>query len=186
MREKAVRCFSSAADVMRAPEGFMTSPAFAHLRWTLAGDQRREEMRLFSRKLLKRLDGLKMPFYPAVGLMDQRMAQHRFVMGADPWPPMSNPFLDGVAIRFQHCILPMLEPKCWDLFGEIAFDVARLAQIPVVWGGYNTDNPDPGFWQLYEGVVPDGMYVDRRTYGFRSKASPEVRTYESILGAIGV
>lgn len=167
MREKAVTCFSSAASVMKGPEGYLTSPAFSDLRWTLAGDQRDERMRLFGRKLLKRLEGLGMPFYPEVGLMDHRTAQQRYVTGADPWKPIESPYLDGVAIRFRHCLLRELEPRCWWLFAEIGFDVGRLAQIPVMWGGF-ADVAMPGLWVIFPGAAPAGWRVDRRTYGVRS------------------
>lgn len=184
MREKAVRCYTSAADVMRAPEGFMASPAFAHQRWTIHAEQRDERIRLFARKLLRRLDGLNMPFRATVGLMNYAEAQHRYVTGRDPWLPMENPFFDGVAIRFAHCLLEGgMDPKCWSLFGEIGFDVARLAQIPVMWGGFNDPHnlpPDPGFWQVYDGVTPDGMYVDRRTYGYRKGPAAPSRVFEAV------
>ena len=146
----------------------MTSPAFANSRWTLAGDQRREEMRPFCRKLLKRLDGMGMPFYPAVGLMDQRTARHRYVTGLDPWPPMDNPFLDGAAIRFAHCVHEdRLDARSWYLFAEVGFDVARLARTPVLWGGFVHSAPDPGMFMLYEPPVRPGWHVDNRTYGVK-------------------
>ena len=162
--QKAVTCFSSAADVMRAPEAYFKSPAFAHLRWTMAGEQRNEAMREFCRKLLRRLDGLSMPFYPVVGLMSHKVAAQRYVTGADPWPPSANPYLDGDAIEFRHCILSEMPERCWYLFAEIAFDVARLAQTPVMWGGFSDVNR-PGMFRYYAGAVPDGFRVDKRTYG---------------------
>lgn len=165
MREKQVKCFSSAADAMKGPAGFMTSSAFRNLRWTMAGDQRDERMRLFCRKLLKRLDGLGMPFYPEVGLMEHKTAQGRYVRGVDPWPPMANPYLDGVAVKFRHCIHEELEPRCWALFAEIGFDVARLAQIPIAWGGFSVYR-EPGYWEVYDGPSAE-IVVDRRTYGVR-------------------
>lgn len=171
MREKQVRCFSSAALVMKGSEGYFASPAFHDLRWTLAGDQRDDRMLTFCRKLLKRLDGMGMPFYPRVGLMDLKTARARYVSGADPWPPMNNPFLDGVAIEFSHCIIPddRMHPRQWALFAEIGFDVARLAHIPVMWGGFS-DLKRHGLWHLYDGSVPDGWFIDRRTYGARLKS----------------
>ena len=169
MREKAVTSFSSAAEAMQGPPGFQTSAAFRNLRWTIAGEQRQEGMRLFCRKLLRRLDEMSMPFYPDVGAMDVKTARHRYVTGVDPWPPSENPFLDGYAIRFAHCIRKQLEPKCWWLFAEIGFDVARLAQIPVMWGGF-ADEPDMGLWQLYSGHTPNGWSVDNRTYGVKKRA----------------
>lgn len=171
MREKAVKCFTSAAERLRGPEGFLASPAFANLRWTLAGDQRREEMRIFGRKLLKRLDGMGMPFYPAVGLMNLPDARHRFVMGADPWSPAESPFLDGSAIEFAHCLHQTLPAKCWELFAEVGFDVARLASIRVMWGGVSHWER-PGMFMLApddNADVPQGWYVDGRTYRERSK-----------------
>ena len=168
MRERAVNCFSSAADHLKGPAGYMASPAFRHLRWTIAGDQRRGEMRLFCRKLLKRLDGLGFPFFPAVGLMDAREAQRRYVVGIDPWRPIENPYLDGSAIGFQHCVHEVLDRRSWFLFGEIGFDVARLASIPVMWGGFSIDY-EPGTFMLYDGSVPEGWQVDRRTYGSKVK-----------------
>ena len=176
MREKPVRCFSSAAEQLRGPEGFLTSPAFADLRWTMAGDQRREEMRLFCRKLLKRLDGMGMPFYPAVGAMDHRTARYRYVTGLDPWAPLDSPFLDGTAIRFRHCVHAELDPRSWYLFAEIAFDVARLAHTPVMWGGFCFAAPDPGTFMLYDGPpVPAGWHVDNRTYGVKGVPRYEPR-----------
>ena len=120
------RCFSSAASMMKQPPAYFGSAAFSRLRWTLAGDQRDERMRLFCRKLLRRLDGMEMPFYPAVGLMDHRTARQRYVTQLDDWTPMESPFLDGVAIEFQHCAAEKLPGKCWELFAEVAFDVAKL------------------------------------------------------------
>lgn len=167
MRVKAVRCFSSAADAMKAPPDYFSSAAFSHLRWTLAGDQRDERMRLFCRKLLRRLDGMDMPFYPSVGLMNHKTAQQRYVTSVDPWPPIASPFLDGVAIEFRHCLLPDMAPRCWALFAEIGFDVARLAQIPVCWGGFSTLKR-PGMWMIHDGGDYD-WFVDRRTYGVKTK-----------------
>lgn len=168
MREKAVMCFTSAVANMKAPEGYMSSPAFSNLRWTLAGDQRDERMRLFCRKLLKRLDGMGIPFYPAVGLMNLKTARQRFVTGVDPWPPIANPYLDGVAVRFAHGVHgDSLHPRQWAVFAEVGFDVARLAQIPVAWGGFSQYR-DPGFWQIYDGPQAE-LNVDRRTYGVRVK-----------------
>lgn len=165
MREKAVRCFSSAAEFMKGPDGYFTSPAFSNLRWSLAGEQRDERMRLFTRKLLRRLDQMNIPFYAAGGLIDLKTARHRFVTGLDPWEPMNNPYLDGTAARFEHCIHgKSLDRRSWWLFAEIAFDVARLAQTPVMWGGFS-DWCEPGLWAIYPGATPDGWRVDRRTYG---------------------
>ena len=160
-----VLSYTSAAQVMKAPPGFYASAAFAHLRWTLAGEQRDERIRLFVRKLLKRLDGMEMPFYVVTGLMSHKVAAQRYVVGHDPWKPIENPFLDGVAVRLKHSVHDHLDVKCWELFAEIAFDVARLAAIPILWGGVH----DPGYFQIYDGHVPDGMEVDARTYGYRRR-----------------
>lgn len=165
---ESIKCFSSAAAFMKGPAEFKTLPAFSQLRWTLAGDQRDERMRLFCRKLLSRLDGMQMPFYPAVGLMDLRTAQHRYVTGLDPWSPVMSPYLDGTAIKFAHVFHSQLHAKCWILFAEIGFDVARLAQIKVMWGGF-CDVPEPGLWMLYPDAVPTGWRVDNRTYGVRNR-----------------
>lgn len=162
------RCFSSAAAIMKGPPGFQTSAAFRDKRWTLQGDQRDERMRLFCRKLLLRLDGMGMPFYPAVGLMDLPRARQRYVTGADPWKPAESPFLDGVAIEFAHVFDLELPPRCWILFAEIGFDVAKLAQIPVMWGGFAEVNR-PGMWHVYDGVTPSGWRVDDRTYKVRKR-----------------
>lgn len=163
-----VRCYSSAAAFMKGPAGFKTLPAFVNSRWTLAGDQRDEKMRLFGRKLLSRLDGMDMPFYPRVGLMDLKTARQRYVTGVDPWEPMLSPYLDGSAIQFAHVFEPHLPARCWNLFAEIAFDVARLASIPVMWGGF-ADHYNPGLFAIYNGAVPDGFRVDNRTYGVRNR-----------------
>lgn len=170
MSAKAVTCFTSAAASMKQPPAYFGSAAFSHLRWTLAGDQRDERMQLFCRKLLRRLDGMDMPFYPKVGLMDHKTAQQRYVTGADPWSPAESPFLDGVAIEFAHCVADRLERRAWWLFAEVGFDVARLAQIPVFWHGFN--HPErPGMFQIWDGgrkpVVTDAFCVDARTYGVR-------------------
>lgn len=163
-----IRCYTSAADDLRGPAGFKTSPAFVNSRWTLAGDQRDERMRVFGRKLLSRLDGMGMPFYPMVGLMDHKTARQRYVTGVDPWPPIINPYLDGVAIKFGHVFkrLEDMHPKQWVLFAEVGFDVARLARIPVMWGGF-ADFHEPGMFCVYDGATPDGWRVDARTYGVR-------------------
>ena len=166
LQEKQAKCFSSAAALMKGPEGFRTSPAFLNSRWTLAGDQRDERMRLFGRKLLARLDGMDMPFFPQVGLMDQKTARQRYVTGTDPWQPMLSPYLDGVAIKFKHVFEDALPNRCWILFAEIAFDVARLAQIPVMWGGF-ADFHEPGLFCIWNGQTPDGWRVDTRTYKCR-------------------
>lgn len=166
MRE--VRCYSSAVDAMKGPAGFMTLPAFTNSRWTLAGDQRDETMRLFCRKLLSRLDKMGLPFYPQVGLMDQRTAQHRYVTGVDPWAPMANPYLDGCAVKFAHVFEQHLHPRCWALFAEIGFDVARLMQAQMLWGGFS-DHNEPGLWMTYPGATPDGWRVDNRTYKMRNR-----------------
>ena len=136
--ESVANCYSSAASFLKGPPGFKSSAAFVNSRWTLAGDQQDERIRLFGQKLLRRLDGMEMPFYPEVGLMDLKTARQRYVTGVDPWEPMMNPFLDGHAIKFRHVFHADadLPPKCWVLFAEIGFDVARLAQIPVMWGGF--------------------------------------------------
>lgn len=160
------RCFSSAASNMKQPPAYFGSAVFSQLRWTLAGDQRDERMRLFCRKLLRRLDGMDMPFYPAVGLMDHRTARQRFVTGLDPWSPAESPFLDGVAIEFRHCVAETLAPRCWAFFAEVGFDVARLSQIPVIWGGF-ADDYRPGTFIVYDGSCPQGWNVDKRTYGVR-------------------
>lgn len=167
MREKAVKCFSSAAEYMKQPPAFFGSAAFSRLRWTLAGDQRDERMRLFTRKLLRRLDGMDIPFYPAVGLMDHRTAQQRYVTGLDPWSPMASPFLDGIAVEFRHCVAEHLEPRCWALFAEVGFDVARLSQIPVAWGGFS-NLKRPGMFMIHD-VHDHDWAVDRRTYGVKTK-----------------
>lgn len=111
---------------------------------------------------------MDMPFYPAVGLMSHKVAQQRYVTGTDPWPPILSPFLDGVAIEFRHCVQDELPRRCWWLFAEIAFDVARLAQTPIMWGGF-ADVARPGLLCLYTGGVPDGWRIDRRTYGTKVK-----------------
>ena len=170
-RLKAVSCFSSAAEAMKAPPAYFKSAAFSQLRWTMAGDQRDERMRVFCRKLLRRLDGLEMPFYPVVGLMNHKTAQQRYVTGADPWPPIASPFLDGVAIEFRHCLADDLAPRCWALFAEIGFDVARLAQLPVAWGGFS-NLKRPGMWCIHEAGDAD-WHVDKRTYGVRVKGELE-------------
>jgi len=170
MREKPVTCFSSAADAMKGPEGYFTSPAFSNARWTTAGEQRNEDMRLFCRKLLSRLDKLGMPFYPKVGLMDLRIARHRYVTGIDPWSPIESPFLDGVAIEFAHCILDEMDWRCWALFAEVAFDVGKLAQIPVLWGGF-ADCKRPGLFMVrWSELVPAGFHQDARTYCSRIRS----------------
>lgn len=173
-----LRSYSSAADAMKAPPGYYASAAFAHLRWTAAGEQRDEGMRLFCRKLLKRLDHLDMPFYPAVGLMDLSTARWRHAVGMDRWKPMESPFLDGIAIRFKHCIHDELDPKCWALFGEIGFDVARLMSLPVLWGGFS-EVPDPGLFAVYKKpAIPEGMRLDRHTYGARNAVQLDVGIIE--------
>lgn len=172
MREKPVRCFSSAAEQLKGPEGYFTSPAFSNARWSLAGEQRDERIRVFGRKLLRRLDDLGMPFAPVVGLMDLAQARHRYVTGLDPWSPAESPYLDGTAIQFAHCIHKELHPRSWLLFAEIAFDVARLAQIPVLWGGF-AHPVMAGVFRTYEGVEPDNWRVDKRTYGVRKRAALE-------------
>lgn len=159
---------------MRAPGEFFTSPAFARLRWSTAGEQRDERMRLFTRKLLQRLDSMDMPFYPAVGLMDHKTALQRYVTTEDVWKPMESPYLDGTAVLFKHALYPTLPPRCWTLFAEIGFDVATLAQIPIIWGGFaNLDAP--GLWRVYDGVQPDGWQVDDRTYGVRRRGKLDYR-----------
>lgn len=180
-----LRSYSSAAEAMKAPPGFYASAAFHHLRWTLAGEQRDERMRLFCRKLLKRLDHLDMPFYPAVGLMDQATARWRHAVSLDRWKPMESPFLDGVAIRFKHCVLEELDPKCWALFGEIGFDVARLMALPVLWGGFNEEEPDPGLFCVYDRPhIPSGMRLDRHTYGVRHGDLIDVGVIERVFNPL--
>lgn len=125
-------------------------------------------MRIFGQKLLRRLDGMCMPFFPQVGLMTLREARHRYVTGVDPWVPMASPYLDGTAITFAHCIHKDLHPRSWALFAEIGFDVARTASIPVLWGGF-ADEPMPGTFRIYDGACPEGWAVDKRTYGVRSR-----------------
>lgn len=169
---EAVRCYTSAAAFMKGPAGFETLPAFSNSRWTLAGDQRDERMRLFGAKLLRRLDKMGMPFFPEVGLMDLKTARQRYVTGVDPWEPMLNPYLDGTGIKFRHVFEEHLPAKCWALFAEVAFDVARLAQIPVMWGGFS-DWSIPGLFATYPGAVPDGWRVDDRTYGVRHRGKLE-------------
>lgn len=165
LQERPVRSFSDAAEYMRASAGYFSSPAFAQLRWTCVGDQRNEDMRLFCRKLLRRLDGMEMPFYPEVGLMNVKTAQQRYVTGVDPWKPMENPYLDGVAIKLRHCLRDELPPRCWALVAEVGFDVARLAAIPVVWGGFQPGQ-SPGYWQLFDTGDP-ALVADKRTYGVK-------------------
>ena len=168
------RSFSEAADQMRAPGEYFASPAFSRLRWTVAGEQRDERMRLFTRKLLQRLDGMDMPFYPAVGLMDHKTALKRYVTTEDEWKPMESPYLDGSAVLFKHCILQELDRRQWILFAEVGFDVAALAQIPVMWGGFS-DLKAPGLWRVYDGVEPSGWKADDRTYKVRRRGK---RDYE--------
>lgn len=168
MSAREAKCFSSAASMMKQPPAYFGSAVFSQLRWTLAGDQRDERMRLFCRKLLRRLDGMDMPFYPAVGLMSHKTARERYVTGVDPWTPAENPFLDGEAIEFRHCVADTLCERCWWLFAEVAFDVARLSQIPILWGGW-ADVKRPGMFRVYTGVMPSGWHMDKRTYGSRSK-----------------
>lgn len=165
---ETVRCFSSAAAFMKGPAGFETLPAFLNARWSLAGEQRDERIRLFGRKLLQRLDMMGMPFYPRVGLMELKTARMRYVTGADPWEPMLNPYLDGTGIEFAHVFEPDLPGKCWILFAEVAFDVARLAQIPVMWGGFS-EWVNPGLFVTYDGALPNGWRVDDRTYKVRDR-----------------
>lgn len=169
--------YSSAAEMMKAPPEHFASAAFSHLRWTTAGEQRDERMRLFGRKLLRRLDAMDMPFYAAVGLIDLRTAQSRFVRQMDPWTPAESPFLDGTAIEFKHCVHEHLPARCWSLFAEIGFDVARLCQTRVMWGGFNA-SPRPGMWMLYDGACPSGWTVDRNTYGVRIGGKRDVGELE--------
>lgn len=169
MREKPVNSFSSAADALRAPASYFSSPEFSRLRWTTAGEQRDERMRLFCRKLLMRLDGMDMPFYPAVGLMDLMTARHRFVTGLDPWTPSESPFLDGTGLEIRHCRNDAdMPPQQRIIIAEIAFDVANLAQIPVMWGGFAA-TPRPLMWRVYDGCEVDDWRVDARTYGVRRR-----------------
>lgn len=162
-------CYSSAATAMQAPPEFFTSGAFSDRRWTFAGEQRDERCRLFTRKLLNRLDGMRMPFYVKTGLMDLRTAKGRYDMGIDPWTPMESPFLDGVAIEIEH-VHPVVEmtQHCWELIAEIAFDVARLAQISIVWGGLGGCGR-PGLFVVIDNpkAIQAGFTADKRTYRFR-------------------
>lgn len=169
MGAKAVTCFSSAAAAMKQPPAYFGSAAFAHLRWTLAGEQRDERARLFCRKLLRRLDGMDMPFYPCVGLMNHAQARQRFVTGQDDWSPIESPFLDGVAIEFAHCVAQSLPAKCWELFAEVAFDVAKLSQISIAWGGLSRWRR-PGLFIVVDDVKspPSGWAIDTRTYRART------------------
>lgn len=170
-----VKCFTSAASYLKGPEGFKTLPAFINSRWTLAGDQRDDRIRVFGSKLLRRLDSMGMPFYPQVGLMSLKTARQRYVTGLDPWEPMMNPYLDGVAIKFAHVIESELPARCWVLFAEVAFDVARLAQISVMWGGFS-DWHIPGLFCLWDGQTPDGWRVDARTYRSRTSVKLDYRS----------
>lgn len=160
--------YSEAAAILKGPAGFETLPAFSNSRWTLAGEQRDERMRLFCRKLLARLDKMAWPFFPEVGLMDVKTARHRYVTNVDPWSPMESPYLDGTAVNFRHVFRDDMPPKCWVLFAEVGFDVARLAQISVMWGGFS-DHRKPGLWMIYPGAVPNGWRVDDRTYKVRNR-----------------
>lgn len=178
MREKAVKCFSSAADAMKGPPGYMSSAAFRDLRWTAVGDQRVDGAREFCRKLLARLDGMEMPFYPAVGLMDLKTARQRYVTNLDPWEPMESPFLDGIAFELKHCVRPELPGRCWFLLAEVAFDVARLASIPIAWGGFSRFDR-PGMFVLAEDLLPEGFWIDGRTYGTRLKTRLEYKALEA-------
>lgn len=171
MSAREAKCFSSALDLLKQPPAYFGSAAFSQKRWTLAGDQRDERMRVFTRKLLRRLDGMDIPFYPAVGLMDHKTAQQRYVMGIDPWSPMASPFLDGIAVEFRHCVAESLAPRCWALFAEVGFDVARLAQIPVAWGGFSSLKRY-GMWMIHD-VHDHDWAVDRRTYGVKTKGEIE-------------
>lgn len=162
------RSFSEAAARLKAPGEFFASPAFSRLRWTTAGEQRDERMRLFTRKLLARFDAMDMPFYPEVGLMDHRTAQRRYVMFDDPWKPLESPFLDGTAVQFKHCVLDDLDERQTIFFAEVGFDVAALAQIPVMWGGF-AEPRNPLMWRVYDGVEPFGWRVDDRTYKVRRR-----------------
>lgn len=166
------RCFSSAAAAMKGPPGYLASAAFSHLRWSIVGDQRDERMRLFCRKFLKRLDGMEMPFYPKVGLMNRLTAQQRYVTGTDPWPPVESPYLDGEMISFAHCIHGSLSLRQWALFAEVGFDVARLASIPVMWGGFSCWG-NPSAFRIYNGFEPEGWKVCGRTYGTRKKSEQQ-------------
>ena len=133
-------------------------------------------MRRFCRKLLRRLDGMDMPFYPKVGLMSHKEAQHRYVTGLDPWSPAESPFLDGVAIEFAHCVADTLDPRAWFLFAEIGFDVAKLAQIGVVWGGFAYGDYRPGVFCLGDAQTkPAGWITDGRTYGARGVPNIEMK-----------
>lgn len=163
-----VRCYSSAAASLKGPDGFRTHPAFRDKRWTLAAEQRDERIRLFGRKLLARLDGMDMPFYAKVGLIDLREARRRYVMAMDPWTPAESPFLDGVAIEFAPIFLKEVSVRAWHLFGEVGFDVARLAQTKVLWGGFAECNR-PGMFMIYDGHAPTGWAVDGRTYTVRNR-----------------
>lgn len=160
------RCFTSAAAKMKQPPAYFGSAVFSQLRWTLAGDQRDERIRLFTRKLLRRLDGMDMPFFPVVGLMSHKTARQRYVTGLDPWTPAESPFLDGTAVEFRHCVAETLDRRSWALFAEVGFDVARLSSIPLLWGGF-ADEKRPGMWVVYDGTCPAGWRVDKRTYGVR-------------------
>jgi len=164
--ERPLKCFSSAAAAMKGPPGYFASAAFSNCRWTLAGDQRDDRMRRFCQKFLRRLDSMDMPFYPQLGLMDLKTARHRYVTGVDPWRPAESPYLDGTAVTFAHCLHDDLHPRCWALFAEIGFDVARLAQVPVMWGGF-ADPRMPGTFRIYDGACDTGWRVDKRTYGVR-------------------
>lgn len=161
------RSFSESADAMRGPADLFSSPAFARARWaaTLIGHD--ERMRFFTRKLLRRLDGMSMPFHVEAGCMTPAVARQRYVTGTDPWLPMESPFLDGTAVGFRH-VLREPDPKGWVLFAEVGFDVANLAQIPVMWGGFAATKM-PGVWRLYDGCEPDNWRVDDRTYTVRKR-----------------
>lgn len=170
-REKAVNCFTSALQHLKAPEGYFSSPEFLHLRWSTAGEQRVEQMRLFCRKYLRRLDSMHVPLFPQVGLMDVKEARQRYVTGCDPWEPMLSPFLDGSAIRFRHCLHGAeLPAHCTALLAEIAFDVARLSQIAIAWHGFSDADV-----MTFELSGRPGLLVDGRTYGVRNRPKLDYR-----------
>lgn len=158
---------------MMEPGSFGT-PAFQRRRWAAALVGHDERMRVFCSRLLTRLDGMRMPFQVRSGALSLMHARQRYVTGLDPWSPIESPFLDGTAFELEHASGRALDHRQAILLAEVGFDVARLAQVPVLWGGF-AGTTRPGMWRLYQGVEPDDWRVDDRTYGVRKRGKLDYR-----------
>jgi len=102
----------------------------------------------FEKAFIRRFKKLGVPMYAHCVMRDANTQQFLYDTGKSKATPGKSPHNHGFAVDLVHGHRHWDMPKvCWDLIGEIGYEVAARLGIEIEWGG-EWNFYDPAHWQI--------------------------------------